>query len=148
MAIIGRVRGTTPSRGAIITTHVQLNLNPNLLKEATALGLKLMPKIVQQFKAAIVRRSPFRFGTNRRSIMTAKINDRTYSVFSTSGYGGYLEFGHKTRSGKMVAPRPYFRQGAAYMSEQISKLTRPEQLDSPIPDPGKPLMFGPAAKAV
>lgn len=149
MAIIAKVSGGTRSGGARLVARLDLRLNPNFKAEATKAGLDLMPQIVQQIQAAIVRRSPFRFGTNRRSVRSTRLTDKkSYAIFSTSGYGGYLEFGHRTRSGRFVAARPYFRLGAEYMAGQISKLRDAKQLASPLPDPGRPIMRGPAQKAV
>jgi hypothetical protein len=107
-----------------------------------------MPKIAQQFKAAIVRRSPFQFGTNRRSIRAAENSEFIWMVFSTSGYGGYLEFGFRRKGGGMAPARPYFRIGGEFAASKISKMKNASELDRPIADPGRPLMFGPAAKAV
>lgn len=148
MAIIGRVTGRSTSGGARVTAGFKLDLNPNLLRDATREGVKLMPKIAQQFKAAIARRSPFQFGTNRRSIEAFKVSEFVQMIASMSGYGGYLEFGFRRKGGGMAPPRPYFRQGAEFMASKINKLKNASDLDRPIQDPGTPLMFGPAAKAV
>ncbi|KKL57157.1 hypothetical protein LCGC14_2238250, partial [marine sediment metagenome] len=90
MAVIASVRGGTGSKGARVVTGVVLKLNPSLKNEAEALGLDLMPKITQQIKSAVVRRSPVEFGTNKRSIRSAKVKTENglHSIFSTTGYGG------------------------------------------------------------
>ncbi|MCJ7669570.1 MAG: hypothetical protein MUO61_03515 [Dehalococcoidia bacterium] len=75
-----------------------------------------------------VQLSPWRTGNNRRSITgevsgmgvvatggeggTERVVDDSKiegAIFSTSGYGGYLETGHHTKSGSFVAARPYFK---------------------------------------
>ncbi len=68
--------------------------------DATAAGLRdTMVKIA----AEVVRESPIITGNNKRSIQyTAK--DLQASVFSTSGYGGFLETGTR-----FMAAQPYFR---------------------------------------
>ncbi len=59
----------------------------------------------------VVRDSPVRWGTNRRSI-DYWVRKLKAKIFSTSGYGGGLEVGHHTRSGSWVAARPYFYPAA------------------------------------
>jgi hypothetical protein len=58
--------------------------------------------------------SPWLTGNNSRSINCdlgpggdLGLDDLQGAVYSTSGYGGYLETGHMTSKGNMVAPRPY-----------------------------------------
>lgn len=126
-----------------IKSTFKITFNPNFLREATALGTALLPKVTQQIKSAIVRRSPVQFGVNRRSIEAFRVNDFLWKIASMSGYGGYLNFGTRR-----MAPRPYFNAGVEYMAGQISKVTDARQLDAPLPDPGTPMMFGAAAKAV
>lgn len=127
---------------------VKITLNPNFLREAKALGAALLDPITQQITSAIMKRSPFRFGTNRRSIEHTSISEFVRQIATTSGYGGWLTIGHRSKGGKMIAARPYFQEGLAYMAGQISKVTDARQLDRPLPDPGRPIMFGPARKAV
>ena len=54
----------------------------------------------------VVRDSPIKFGTNKRSI-DYWVKKLTARIFSTSGYGGWLEVGTR----KMAA-RPYFHPAA------------------------------------
>jgi len=44
------------------------------------------------------------------------------AVYSTSGYGGYLETGHHTKSGSWVAARPYMKP-ALDLSFTLEKFT-------------------------
>ncbi len=62
----------------------------------------------------VVRDSPVRWGTNRRSIdyWVRKLKAR---IFSTSGYGGWLEVGTR----KMAA-RPYFHPAALRHLPQLA----------------------------
>lgn len=126
----------------VIKSSFKITLNPNFLREATALGTALLPKVVQQIKSAIVRRSPVDTGTNWRSVEAFRVNDFRWKIASMSGYGGYLNFGTRR-----MAPRPYFNEGLEFMAGQISKVTDARQLDAPLPDPGTPMMFGAPAKA-
>ena len=98
------------------------------VKSAMELGLRdLTVKVTHD---AVIG-SPVRTGNNRHSIAYnvgmeafrggAPETGQSYAmleppppplmsyVYSTSGYGGLLETGHRTRSGSMVAARPYFK---------------------------------------
>jgi len=59
--------------------------------------------VVTEITYDTIANSPHQHGTNRRSIRM-RINGLVAEIFSTSGYGGYLEVG----TVKMPA-RPYFR---------------------------------------
>ena len=79
---------------------VQLNLVPKKVSDhfdrATKKGVQ---DIVIDIAGDVVKGSPWLTGNNARSIDF----DET-SVFSTSGYGGYLEVGTSR-----MGPRPYFK---------------------------------------
>jgi len=80
----------------------------SLTLSATREGLK---DTIVEIANDVVKGSPFKFGNNRRSITyevgpggEIATEDLTAVVYSTSGYGGYLETG----TSRMRA-RPYFR---------------------------------------
>lgn len=70
------------------------------MEEASKKGLK---DVIVAIAGDVVKGSPVQFGTNRRSIMF-EAKELEGSIYSTSGYGGFLETG----TVKMPA-RPYFR---------------------------------------
>ncbi len=85
--------------------HININVPKvmGVVDEATVEGLR---DTVVETAADVVQGSPVLTGHNRRSIQywARKLRGR---IFSTSGYGGYLEVG----TSKMPA-RPYFRPAA------------------------------------
>lgn len=70
------------------------------MKKAMPLGLK---DLVMAIANSAIRGSPFLTGNNRRSIRY-DAKGLTGSIFSTSGYGGFLEIGTAVMAG-----RPYFQ---------------------------------------
>uniref|UniRef100_A0A6M3IWR4 Putative tail protein n=1 Tax=viral metagenome TaxID=1070528 RepID=A0A6M3IWR4_9ZZZZ len=95
-----------------LDVSVELNLKTNEAKETVERAARMaMRDTVVDVAHDAVEGSPYLTGNNRRSIQyevgpggeVAK-EDLTGAVFSTSGYGGYLETG----TVKMAA-RPYFR---------------------------------------
>lgn len=87
-----------------IDAQIILNLETEAVKKqmrrATELGLR---DVVVAIHADAVRGSPARTGNNRRSI-ASEVKGLVGTVFSTSGYGGYLETGTIH-----MAARPYFK---------------------------------------
>jgi len=97
----------------MFTADVKLNLNPfaaRQINDRIAVG---WINVIQECVAEAKKHSPHRFGTNMRSInplgqvhssgaTTIDPNNIDGEVFTTSGYGGYLEVGTR----KMPA-RPY-----------------------------------------
>jgi len=95
------------------------------VEEATRLGLR---DTIVAISSDAIKGSPKLTGNNMRSIaaevsgmgMVASggeggaermVDDNKLeaATYSTSGYGGFLEVGHHTRSGSFVSARPYFR---------------------------------------
>lgn len=122
-----------------VRTRFEIKLNPNFLREATARGVALLDPITQQITSFIAKRSPVDTGTNRRSIMFSWVSEFIRQINSDTGYGGWLTIGHRSKSGKMIAARPYFQQGLADAITAISKVKNASQLDSPLPDNGRPM---------
>lgn len=124
-----------------ITTKIRINVGWKL--EAEREALKVLPLIVQQITAGSKRRSPFQFGTNRRSIDWRSITRREFKVFTESGYGGWLHIGSRGRSS-----RPYMIATVLWLRTRLKTVRSIEELRRPLGDPGRPMMFGPAALAV
>lgn len=97
-----------------ITYDIKLNLKT---KEAQAkiekAGQKALKNVVVDIASDAIHDSPFLSGYNRRSIMF-EVEDLTGAIYSTSGYGGYLETG----TSRMPA-RPYFKPA---LDRNIKKL--------------------------
>ena len=55
-----------------------------------------------------IRGSPKKTGNNMRSIKY-EAEGLSGAIYSTSGYGGYLETGYHTKSGRHISGRPYFK---------------------------------------
>ncbi len=95
-----------------ITTDFKLNLKVDEVKAKVAKAAEgSLVNVVGAIAGDAIKNSPFRFGHNRRSIAfevgpggSIATEPLTGAVFSTSGYGGYLETG----TVKMAA-RPYFK---------------------------------------
>lgn len=98
-----------------LDVEVKLNLKipevKSKVEEAARAGLRDTAVVVQH---DVIVGSPYRFGTNRRSI-TMEVsglgrnqyvdpNGMEAAIYSTSGYGGFLEVGTR-----YMAARPYFR---------------------------------------
>jgi len=110
-----------------ITTDWKLNLKTeeaqDKVNKATEKGLK---DVVTDIANDAIKESPKLTGNNMRSIMfevgpggeVAK-KELEGAVYSTSGYGGWLEVGH----GKNPNPRPYFKPA---LDRNIKKL--PDQI--------------------
>lgn len=90
-----------------IRTKWRINVNVprtmGVVNDATEEGLR---DTVVETAAEVVRGSPVLTGHNRRSI-DFWVKRLRAKIFSTSGYGGYLETG----TSKMVA-QPYFKPAA------------------------------------
>ena len=65
------------------------DLEKALKREPTA----VMNLLAEKVTAGAIRRSPFKTGTNRRSIMWDSPKGGVRRIFTTSGYGGFLETG-------------------------------------------------------
>lgn len=93
------------------------------LRAATKIAIK---NTIVDIAHDVVQGSPKKTGNNMRSIMfevgpggKVATEDFSAAVYGTSGYSGFLEVGHHTKSGSWVAPRPYFRPA---LDRNISKL--------------------------
>lgn len=99
----------------VFDSKLVVRMNPNLsaqVNAAIAAGTKEVFEL--DIKPEAVRESPVKTGTNRRSIEVEVISSAQQanlfqqgvavvaSIFSQSGYGGYLEIGTR-----FVDPRPY-----------------------------------------
>ncbi len=95
-----------------LTVDLKLNLKvPEVMKAVEKANRLAMRDTVVDIAADAIKGSPFLTGNNRRSIKfetgpggeVAK-RDLEGAVFSTSGYGGYLETGTVSMN-----PRPYMK---------------------------------------
>ena len=111
-----------------IDVHVQMNLRPAEVTQAVAKATEralrhTLVDIMRQTKQRPPTGSPVKTGTNQSSI-TMEQTGLTGMVYSTSGYGGYLETG----TARMPA-RPYFKPAldanigkfAQYVREEMGK---------------------------
>lgn len=89
-----------------ITTHLKTKEVLDKVNSASAKGLK---DVVVDIANDVIKGSPVKTGNNRRNIKY-ETKGLTGFVYSTSGYGGYLEVGthNPDKSWKML-PRPYFK---------------------------------------
>ena len=108
-----------------LDVNVELNLKideaTKKLEEAARLAMR---DTVVAIAADTIEHSPWEFGTNARSIkyevsgmgQNEMVDPRAIegAIYSTSGYGGYLETGTYK-----MAPRPYFRPA---LDRNIDKL--------------------------
>ena len=122
----------------ILTVSVTLNLKTKEVAERVKQATKLaMRDTVSDIAQDAIHLSPVLTGNNRRSIFfgaagfghkqasgagrhakdtwtgedasTVDESKIEGAVYGTSGYSGFLETGHATRSGSFVAARPYFK---------------------------------------
>lgn len=89
-----------------LKVRVDLNLKTDeAMEKVTKASMEAMKDTVVDVTADAVKDSPYLTGNNRRSLVgeteERKIEGR---VYSTSGYGGFLETGTKNR-----AARPYIK---------------------------------------
>ena len=92
-----------------VKTNLRIKEVKNKIDNASERGLK---DVLIDMAGDTVKGSPVATamgGTNRRSIKY-ETKGLSGSIYSTSGYGGYLEVGthNKDKSWRML-PRPYFR---------------------------------------
>ena len=78
--------------------------NEGLERALTRAPTEALNRLAEHVTAGAKRRSPYKTGTNRRSIRWAAPRGGERTIFTQSGYGAYLELGTK----KMAA-RPYIR---------------------------------------
>lgn len=107
-----------------VTFKLNLNLEGAKQQIMDAAFKAVQEEFELGIKPAAVDESPYKSGTNRRSIDTDVENQGTQikaELYTQSGYGGYLETG----TSKMDA-RPYlapaFNEGIANIGEKIKEL--------------------------
>ena len=72
--------------------------------------LKVVTKMAEQAKTPWPTGTPYLTGNNSRSLdFDCDQANLRASLYSTSGYGGYLEVGYTMPNGKVIAPRPYMK---------------------------------------
>lgn len=121
----------------------KLSINPGWKAEAIGKAEELLPLITDHIVAGSKLRSPFQFGTNRRSIDSREMTRRQFLVFTESGYGGWLHIGTRGKAG-----RPYIMATVLWLRQRLKTVKSKAELERPLGDPGRPMMFGPAALAV
>lgn len=121
----------------------KVKINPGWKTEAENGALDLLPLIVDHIVAGSEQRSPFQFGTNRRSIDSREITRRKFMAFTESGYGGLLHIGTRR-----MGARPYMLATVLWLRQRLKTVKSREELERPLGDPGRPMMRGPAALAV
>ena len=103
------------------TATIKLDLkSEQLIKEMEHAGAAAMRDTVVNIAGDAVSLSPVLTGNNRRSI-DYKAEGLTGSVYSTSGYGGYLETGTR-----FMPARPYFKPALDrnFTAEKFAKLIK------------------------
>ena len=107
-----------------LDVQVQMNLRPAEVTQAVAKATeRALRHVVTDIAADAVKGSPVLTGNNRRSI-AFEVKQLEGTIYSTSGYGGYLETG-TTR----MPARPYFKPAldanigkfAQYVREEMGK---------------------------
>ncbi len=82
----------------------KITWNPFLEKALKRAPTEALNRLAEHVTAEAKRRSPYKTGTNRRSIRWAAPRGGERTIFTQSGYGAYLELG----TNKMAA-RPFIR---------------------------------------
>lgn len=101
--------------GFVRLSSIKIRINPDVVRQVNARGGVALTRIAQETVVEAQKRSPFRHGTNKRSIMQ-DAHGSGRKVFSTSGYGGYLEVG----TSRMPA-RPYIRPALEAVAVRIGQ---------------------------
>ena len=102
---------------ATLETNLKVGEVKGNLEKALALALK---DVTTDITRDVIQGSPVDTGNNRRSI-AFEIKPTEASIYSTSGYGGFLETGTR----KMAA-RPYFKPALDrnFTQEKFAQLVR------------------------
>ena len=113
-----------------ITSRVIINLDfPGAKKDIVSAGGKGLKEVItligKYAKSSPPVGGPWLTGYNSRSI-DYKHKGLTGSVFSTSGYGGYLETGYTMKSGRHIDPRPYMYPALVRHIGKLDGLVRNE----------------------
>lgn len=97
-----------------ITTSIKLNLRIQAVKDRVmGAATNALKDVVVDISNEVIKSSPYLSGHNARSIMY-EIDKLMAKIYSTSGYGGYLETGTANMPG-----RPYFKPA---LDRNIKKL--------------------------
>ena len=100
-------------------TGYQTNWNTRLINKIVNMGPGTLNAVAQEVVGEAKKESPFKTGKNRRSIFHTLLSKTSAKIFTTSGYGGYLEVGtglfgpHKKRI-TPVTKKALFWRGAAH----------------------------------
>ena len=83
-------------------TGIVTDINRNIVMDAVDESIHdWLLRVTAEIEDTAKELSPYQYGTNMRSI-TREVKKKSARVYSTSGYGGYLETGTKR-----MAARPY-----------------------------------------
>jgi HK97 gp10 family phage protein len=93
-----------------VLSHLKI---PEVQSKVKTAGAKALKDVITDIASDTIKGSPVDTGNNRRSI-AFEAKETSGSVYSTSGYGGYLETGTKR-----MRPRPYFKPA---LDKNIKKL--------------------------
>ena len=97
------------------TSRIDIRINPDVIREVNARGGVALTRLAQEAVVEAQKRSPYQTGTNRRSITHRAVGGGRI-IFTTSGYGGYLEVG----TGRMAA-RPYIRPAIEAVAQTVGQ---------------------------
>jgi len=70
-----------------------IHWNPKVLRTMGGLGRLCLKAICDEMVFVAMKNAPYRTGNLRRTLDKDILADTSAEVFSTSGYGGYVEFG-------------------------------------------------------
>lgn len=129
---------------------VKIRINPGWTREARQEAEETGLLVTQQLISGIVRRSPVAGvspsqpppkggsgGTNKRSIGAVSPERKARGVWqiaTSSGYGGWLDQGTRKMKGRF-----YFMAGINWLIGQLRKSLKKSDLESPLPDSGRPM---------
>lgn len=109
-------------------SQVNVTVDERAMRAVLDSPVLAMTRFGETFVHHIVQLSPFKFGTNRRSVKQEVKELRTKiagKAFTESGYGGWLEVG----TGRMAA-RPYFAPAFAKAVGEFPKIAREVRRDT------------------
>ncbi|HUT58988.1 MAG TPA: HK97-gp10 family putative phage morphogenesis protein [Phycisphaerae bacterium] len=100
-------------------TDFKITWNDVLEKALKRAPTEALNRLAEHVTAEAKRRSPFKTGTNRRSINWDASRGGERRIFTQSGYGGYLELGTK----KMAA-RPFIRPALEAVKQRAAEILK------------------------
>ena len=92
-----------------VTFHSNAKQAKDAAKQAMMIGLEICGGVAESYAK---RLCPVDTGNLRNSITHQQINDHTEVIGTNVEYAPYVELGHHTSSGSLVAPRPFLRPAA------------------------------------